>query len=114
MFLLEYLKKLLTLLVYNIIPELVKLALWNLILCSLLLLSFINIVAYLLIIKGLDSNNKFISIMWQNKLLGKLILLYKESRIYFILFELVFFISLIMFIALFENYRFFSLYFYLN
>ena len=114
MFLLEYFNKISTYLENDSIPALGRLALGNFILCSLLLLSFINIVVYLLIIKGLDSNNKFISIMWQNKLLGKLILLYKESRIYFILFELVFFISLIMFIVLFENYRFFSLYFYFN
>ena len=109
MFLLEYFNKISTYLENDSIPALGRLALGNFILCSLLLLSFINIVTYFMIIIGLDSNNKLLNKIRQNKLLGKIIKLYKESRIYFIIFELVFFISLNIFI-LWQSYRLFSFY----
>ena len=109
MFLLEYFNKISTYLENDSIPALGRLALGNFILCSLLLLSFINIVIYFMIIIGLNSNNKLLNKIRQNKLLGKIIKLYKESRIYFIIFELVFFISLNIFI-LWQSYRLFSFY----
>ena len=109
MFLLEYFNKISTYLENDSIPALGRLALGNFILCSLLLLSFINIVIYFMIIIGLDSNNKLLNKIRQNKLLGNIIILYKESRIYFIIFELVFFISLNIFI-LWQSYRLFSFY----
>lgn len=109
MFIYQYLHNLINLLESNSIPDLGKLALCNFILCSVLLLNFINILIFFSILIGLNSNNKVVIRMQQNKILGKIIKIYKESRVYFILIEVIFFLSINIFI-LYQSYRLFSFY----
>lgn len=108
MIILEQLRQLLQLMNNESVPLVGKLSLGNFILCSISLISFLNILIYLIIIKILD-NKIVLEKVQQYKTLNKILMLYKHTRLYFILFE----VGLILFINIFilwQSYRLFSIY----
>ena len=108
MIILEQLRQILEHMNNEEIPLLGKLAIANFILCSILLLSILNLIIYFTVINLLNHQTVLEKIQ-QYKLLNKCINLYKNTRIYFILFE----VCLILFINIFliwQSYRLFSHY----
>lgn len=106
MIILEQLKELLEIMNNDSIPIVGRLALGNFILLSISLISFLNLIFYLIIIKVLD-NKIVLEKIQRYKYLNKIFMLYKHTRTYFILFEL----CLILFInitILWQSYRLFT------
>jgi hypothetical protein len=108
MIILEYLKNLLNLMQDESIPVIGKLAVGNFILCVLLLLSFINVLIYFLVLITFD-NILVQNLMNKYSIIKRILILYKNTRIYFLIFEILFFISINLFI-LWNCYRLFSFY----
>ena len=106
MLILEQLRQLLELMNNDSISLVGKLALGNFILCSISLISFLNIIIYIIIIKILDKEFVLEKIQ-RYKYINKIFMLYKHTRTYFILFE----VCLILFINIFilwQSYILFS------
>lgn len=105
---LEYLRNLLSHLQDENLPVECRLAVGTFVLCFILLLSFLNIITYFTVIICFDHKliqekmNKWI-------ILKKFLILYKTTRIYFLVFEILLFLSINIFI-LWNCYRIFSFY----
>nr|YP_009690437.1 hypothetical protein Schpa_000062 [Schizopora paradoxa]QEG57217.1 hypothetical protein Schpa_000062 [Schizopora paradoxa] len=105
---LDQMKQFIVLINSDHIPMINQLALYNFILCSFLLLSFINILIYFMVITFFN-NDKFVNKIKEYKLLNKIFTLYKNTRIYFLIYEIIFFLFVNVFI-LWQSYRLFSIY----
>lgn len=105
---LDQMKQFIVLINSDHIPMTNQLALYNFILCSFLLLSFINILIYFMVITFFN-NDKFVNKIKEYKLLSKIFTLYKNTRIYFLIYEITFFLFVNVFI-LWQSYRLFSIY----
>lgn len=108
MILLEKLLHILPLLSNEEIPLLSRLALANFALCSVLLLSFINILIYFIVITFLN-NEKFVNKIKEYKYLNKIFTLYKNTRIYFLIYEIIFFLFVNIYL-IWQSYRLISIY----
>lgn len=108
MIILEQLKHLIHLANNEDIPAIGQLAMANFVLQSIALSSFLNILIYFIIIKILE--NKTVTDKIQNyKILNKIFKVYKNTRIYFLIYEIIFFLFINVFI-LWQSYRLFSIY----
>ena len=105
---LQHMKQFIDLINSDQIPLTNQLALHNFILCSFLLLSFINILIYFMVITFLN-NEKFVNKIKEYKYLNKIFTIYKNTRIYFLIYEIIFFLFVNIFI-LWQSYRLFSIY----
>lgn len=108
MIILNYLKNLLTNLYNDTIPNQGKLALGVFILCLILLISYLNTITYFLILINLD--NKTVQ-NWINRreFIKKLVNIYRQTRIAFLIFEICLSLFIILFI-LYNSYRIYVFY----
>ena len=105
---LDHMKQFIDLINSDHIPLTNQLALYNFILCSFLLLSFINILIYFMVI-NIFNNVTLVNKIKDYKILNKILNIYKNTRIYFLIYEIIFFLFINVFI-LWQSYRLFSIY----
>ena len=105
---LDHMKQFIVLINSDHIPLTNQLALYNFILYSFLLLSFINILIYFMVI-NIFNNVTLVNKIKDYKILNKILNIYKNTRIYFLIYEIIFFLLINVFI-LWQSYRLFSIY----